>query len=36
MGIAKAGFWLGIVITVLSVLWVALVVVVAASSGTTA
>jgi hypothetical protein len=36
MGLAKAGFWLGIVFTVLTVLWIALVVVVAASSGTTA
>ncbi len=35
MGLAKAGFWLGIAFTVLSVLWVVFVFVLAASSGTT-
>ena len=35
MGLAKAGFWLGIAFTALSVLWVVFVFVLAASSGTT-
>ena len=35
MGLAKAGFWLGIVFTVLTVLWFVLIFVLAASSGTT-
>ena len=36
MGLAKAGFWLGIVFTVLSVLWFVFVFILAASSTTTA
>jgi hypothetical protein len=35
MGLAKAGFWLGIVFTVLSVVWFVLVFMLAASSATT-
>lgn len=35
MGLAKAGFWLGIVFTVLSVLWFVLVFALAASGSTT-
>ena len=34
-GLAKAGFWLGIVFTLLGVLWVAFVVILAASQTTT-
>jgi hypothetical protein len=35
MGLAKAGFWLGLVFTVLSVAWFVLVFVLALSQGTT-
>lgn len=35
MGLAKAGFWLGIVFTVLGVLWFVLVFALALSAGTT-